>query len=74
MGRRMGLEGWVLYPTRDELVATLSRHHDVLAQFFRVPTPGWQSVQWAWDKRNTYRLAERLGIPTPRTWLPEDLS
>jgi len=73
VGRRMGLEGWVLYPTRDELVATLSRHHDVLAEVFRVPTPGWQSVQWAWDKRNTYRLAEQLGIPTPRTWYPEEL-
>ena len=72
-GRRMGLAGWVLYPTRDELVATLSRYRDVLAESFRVPTPGWQSVQWAWDKRNTYRLAERLGIPTPRTWYPEDL-
>ena len=73
VGRRMGLEGWVLYPTRDELVATLSRHHDELSHVFRVPTPGWKSVQWAWDKRNTYRLAGQLGIPTPRTWYPEEL-
>jgi predicted ATP-grasp superfamily ATP-dependent carboligase len=25
-------------------------------------------MQWVWDKRNTYRLADELGIPTPRTW------
>ena len=37
---------------------------------FRVPTPDWDTVRWAWDKRNTYRLAEQLGIPTPRTWYP----
>ena len=25
-------------------------------------------MQFVWDKRNTYRLAETLDIPTPRTW------
>jgi D-aspartate ligase len=73
VGHRLGLEGWVLYPTRDEIVAALSRHRPALTEFFRVPTPGWHSVQWAWDKRNTYRLAAELGIPTPRTWYPKDL-
>ena len=72
-GRRLGLEGWVLYPTRDEIVAALSRHRPALAEFFRVPTPGWDSIQWAWDKRNTYRLAGELGIPAPRTWYPRNL-
>jgi len=38
-----------------------------------VPTPEWDSVQWAWDKRNTYRLAEQLGIPTPRSFYPENV-
>jgi len=65
LGRKAGLEGWVLYPTRDEQVAAFSRYRAELSQFFRVPTPEWGSVQWAWDKRNTYRLAKDLGIPTP---------
>ena len=73
VGQRLGLEGWVLYPTRDETVATLSRHRDVLAEFFRVPTPAWDVIRWAWDKRNTYQLAEELGIPAPRTWYPRTL-
>src|SRR5262249_40167192 len=30
--------------------------------------PEWESVHWAWDKRDTYRLAQQLGIPTPRTF------
>ena len=70
LGRRLGLEGWLLYPTRDELVAAISRYRDQLTQVFRVPTPAWESVQWAWDKRNTYRLAEQLGIPIPATRYP----
>jgi predicted ATP-grasp superfamily ATP-dependent carboligase len=67
-GKRLGLEGWVLYPTRDETVAALARNRDRLGEFFRVPTPRWDIVKWAWDKRNTYRLAAKLGIPIPHTW------
>jgi len=75
-GRRLGLEGWVLYPTRDETVAAFAHHRLELTEIFRVPTPEWETTRWAWDKRNTYRLANELGIPTPRTWYPhtvEDL-
>ena len=67
-GRRYGLEGWVLFPTRDETVAAFARHWDRLAEFFRVSTGDWKSVQWAWDKKKSYELAERLGIPAPRTY------
>jgi D-aspartate ligase len=73
VGRRLGLNGWVLFPTRDETVAALSRHRSLLAEFFRVPTPAWDVVRWAWDKRNTYRLANELDIPAPRTWYPRDV-
>ncbi len=74
IGRRLDLQGWVLYPTRDETVAALSRHRSELSEQFRVPTPEWNTVQWVWDKRNTYRLAEQLEIPIPRTWYPQDLA
>ena len=70
IGRRLNLRGWVLYPTRDETVAAFARYRPQMAEFFRVPTPDWNTVKWAWDKRNTYRLANELGIPTPRTWYP----
>jgi predicted ATP-grasp superfamily ATP-dependent carboligase len=74
VGRRLRLEGWVLYPTREETVAALSRHRERLSQQFRVPTPGWETVRWAWDKRNTYTLASQLGVPVPRTWYPTSLA
>ncbi|MGB6826952.1 MAG: hypothetical protein WBE41_02835 [Terracidiphilus sp.] len=67
-GRRLKLDGWVLYPTRDETVAALSHHRSELSEIFRVPTPAWSTVQWAWDKRQTYILARKLGIPTPQSW------
>jgi D-aspartate ligase len=68
IGQRYGLKGWVLFPTRDETVAAFSRHRDRLAEFFRVTTAAWETVRWAWDKKNTYELAVELGIPAPHTY------
>ncbi|HEX7226629.1 MAG TPA: hypothetical protein VF353_02545, partial [Candidatus Binatia bacterium] len=60
IGQRLQLKGWVLYPTREEIVAAVSRKRRVLSDLYRVPTPEWETVKWAWDKRNTYRLANQL--------------
>lgn len=67
-GHRFELKGWVLYPTRDEIVAAFSLHRAELSEVFRVPTPEWDTIRWVWDKRLTYQLAVELGIPTPKTW------
>ena len=77
LAERRGVEGWVLYPTRDETVGALSRTRSRLLERYRVPTPEWASIRPTWDKRETYRLAGALAIPTPRTWYPssvEDLA
>jgi D-aspartate ligase len=74
IGRRFGLKGWVLYPTRDEIVAAFSRYRTELSEVFRVPTPEWDTIRWAWDKRLTYQLADELGIATPRTWRARQLA
>ena len=68
IGQRYRLKGWVLFPTRDETVAAFSRHRERLAEFFRVTTPAWETVRWAWDKKNTYDRAAELGIPVPGTY------
>ena len=74
VGQRLGLHGWVLFPTREETVAAFSRYRDQLSTYFRVPTPLWDTVRWAWDKRNTYKLANELGIPAPATWYVQNQS
>jgi D-aspartate ligase len=68
LGRSGEFDGWVVYPTREETVATLSRHRAQLREYFRIPTPEWTVTKWAWDKRNTYERARELGIPTARMW------
>jgi predicted ATP-grasp superfamily ATP-dependent carboligase len=70
-GQRFNLRDWVLFPTRDETVMAFALYRDRLADFFRVTTPPWNTTRQAWDKANTYKLAEQLGIPAPRTWVVE---
>jgi D-aspartate ligase len=69
-GRRLGLQRWVLFPTRDEQVAAFARYRDELTGFFRVPTPEWKVARRVWDKRETYELAKDLSLPIPATWFP----
>ncbi len=69
--QELGLSGWVLFPTRDETAAILSRQRSRLGERMRVPTPPWESFRHAWDKRSTYRLAAQLEIPVPQTWSPD---
>jgi D-aspartate ligase len=71
LGHRYNLNGWVLFPTRDEVVAFLSLHRSALARFFRVPTPHWDSIRPTWNKWFTYQLANELDIPIPKTWCPQ---
>jgi D-aspartate ligase len=68
IGQKLGLQGWVLFPTREETVAAFAHHRERLATHFRVPTPTWETVRSAWDKRETYKLAQQLGISVPATW------
>lgn len=70
IGRSLNLQGWVLFPTRDEIVAALARHRSTLFEIFRVPVPAWDTVRWMLDKRYTYQLAQQLNIPFPKTWSP----
>jgi D-aspartate ligase len=74
LAKRLDLKGWVLFPTRDELVAAISHHRVALSEVFRVSTPSWDTIQWVWNKRNTYKLARELNIPIPETWFPDELA
>jgi D-aspartate ligase len=70
VGERLGLQGWVLFPTREETVAAISSNRDRLSHLYRVPTPAWDTVRTAWDKRETHAVAQELGVDAPRCWFP----
>ena len=67
---RYGLDGWVLFPTSDESAALLSRFQTALSSHYRVSTPTWEVLRWAYDKRLTYQLAAQEQVAYPFTICP----
>lgn len=67
---RNNLDQWVLFPTCDKSAALLSRFHSKLSRRFRVSTPTWNVLRWAYDKRLTYRLAADQKVDYPATFYP----
>lgn len=65
---------WVLYANNDRVVGLLSKHKKILEEHYYIPTPGWEVIKYVYNKKNAYQLAESLGIPTPRTYYPQDIS
>jgi D-aspartate ligase len=70
LAERYRLDRWVLFPTSDESAALLSRFRTELSRRFRVSTPGWDVLRWAYDKRLTYQLAAEQQVDFPPTINP----
>ena len=70
VAERYRLDQWVLFPTSDETAALLSKFHTALSRRFRVSTPTWDVLRWAYDKRFTYQLAAEQQVDYPSTIYP----
>lgn len=73
LARRENIHGWVILPNSDEAVYVLSKHKETLEEFYRIPTPCWETAQYVYDKKKTYKIAEKHDIPIPKTYYPENL-
>ena len=70
LAKQHGLHGWVLIATGDQDMRLIAQNHTLLSQYFRVATPDWDTVQWAYDKRLTYQRAATLGIDFAASFHP----
>ncbi|MGA1869148.1 MAG: ATP-grasp domain-containing protein [bacterium] len=73
LAKRERLDGWVIFPNSDEIVSILSRHKKQLEKYYRIPTPAWQTTKYVYNKKLTYQLANKIGIPIPKTYYPQSL-
>lgn len=64
------LEQWALLPMQDEVIGLIAHNTQQLSRVYQLVTQGWDTVQWALDKRLTYRMAQELGVAYPQTWYP----
>jgi predicted ATP-grasp superfamily ATP-dependent carboligase len=68
LGRRHNLHGWVLIPCADEEARLISENHSVLSRMFRLRTPPWETMRWAYDKHRMNERAAALGLDLPRSF------
>lgn len=63
----------VLYMMEDLYVWLAHRYQEQLAPYFRFPFLSPETLSHCLDKRLTFEVADRIGVPTPRTFYPRDL-
>ena len=73
LAKKEDIHEWVIFPNSDSVVYVLSKYKDVLEEFYRVPTPDWEVIQNVYIKEKTYQVAEKSGIPIPKTYYPKNL-
>lgn len=72
LGRQGAYTNWLLMPTNDAHVEVLSKNKAELSKYFKVSTVDIEVLNYFFNKRNTYKLAEKLQIEIPQTWMPDD--
>jgi predicted ATP-grasp superfamily ATP-dependent carboligase len=64
----------VLFPADDETLKVVSRNKKLLQNYYTVACAGWEITEQFIDKKYTYALAERIGVPCPKTLIPKSVS
>ena len=68
--RRHDLAGWVLFAGSDDDLCFVAQNHSALGTLFTLTTPAWDTIRFAYDKRQMNVRAAELGIAYPRTCYP----
>ncbi len=65
--------GSLLVPAYDDALLTVAQHHQALSKHFEVGCMEWELTRKCLDKKETYAIAEREGVPAPCTLSPSSL-
>jgi predicted ATP-grasp superfamily ATP-dependent carboligase len=67
------LKDWLLLPSNDHAVLTLSRNRARLEAYYKVITPGLDIIENIYDKSRLMTLSQSLGVPIPDTFYAQDV-
>lgn len=71
IGTQNKYKNWLLMPTNDLHVEVLSRNKVELSKYFKVSTEDYDVLKYFFNKRLTYKLAEKIGVDIPKTWIAD---
>lgn len=72
IGKEIGKS--IIFAADDPTLVTLSKNLDTLKNYFIVPTPDWSIIKKVINKNETYTIAEKIGVPVPKTVLLDNSS
>lgn len=72
LAKDQGIEGWLLMPSNDHAVLTLSSNKKRLEEYFKVITPDLDIVGKIYDKSRLLEVAAEAGLPVPATFYADD--
>jgi len=67
LARKVGTEAVLIVSGDDEYLDALSKNYDSLGPNLKPTFPPWDIVRRVRHKRETYAIAEKIGIPVPKT-------
>jgi D-aspartate ligase len=65
--------GSVMIPSDDATLIPVSRNKNILEKHYKTAVCEWSITEKYIDKKFTYQLAEKIGVPAPKTFLPQSL-
>lgn len=69
----MELKDCLLVPSNDHIVEQLSKHYSELSPYYKMAVPTPDKLEQIVDKWHLTKLASTIGIPTPKTCLPDNI-
>lgn len=67
LAKTENLKEWVLIPSNDHAVYTLSKHKTTLEVYYKVTTPSIDLIENIYDKSKLLDIAKSIGVPVPKT-------
>jgi D-aspartate ligase len=62
----------LLVPASDAALVAVSKHKALLEEHYVVAATDWDTTRLLIEKRETYALADSIGVPAPKTLVPRD--
>lgn len=73
IGEQLNIKG-VLIPTGDVEVLAISKYRDKLEKYYKFPMAKLALIEKLVNKRKFYEMLEKLDVPYPKTYFPNDVS
>lgn len=73
LAEKEGISGWVIIPSNDHAVYTISKNKQTLSRYYKVISPDLEITEKIYDKRKLLELASSLDLPCPATQYFRDI-